>query len=454
MAGKTVNDFSTGSVWKIIVRMAIPMTLAQLVNILYNIVDRMYIGHIDGSGALALTGLGLCLPIISVVMAFSRLSGAGGSALFSIERGRGNLEEAECLMGNSFTLLLIFTVVLTVLGECFMEPLLYAFGASDATIIYALPYGRIYLAGNLFVMITLGMNGFINGQGFARIGMMTTLVGAVLNLILDPIFIFGFKLGVEGAAIATVLSQAASAAWVMQFLTGKRAQIRLKVKSLSLKVFRVKRILALGFSGFVMALTNSAVQIVCNSTLSVYGGDLYVGIMTVLNSIRELASLPVVGVSGAAEPVLGFNYGARKPERVRTGIRFLTVWSVCFSFVIWLLIRLMPEMLIGIFNSDPDLIAAGVPALRLYFCTFFMMALQFAGQSTFVSLGKSKQATFFSIFRKIIIVVPLTILLPRIPALGVTGVFAAEAISNVVGGIACFGTMILTVYRKIEKELA
>ncbi len=443
------NDFSQGSVWKTIVRMAIPTTLAQLINILYNIVDRMYIGHMDGAGALALTGLGLCMPLISIVMAFARLSGMGGGPLCSIERGRGDYDEAEKIMGNSFTLLVIFAVVLTALGEIFMEPVLYAFGASDQTIGYAADYGRIYLAGNLFVLISLGMNFFINAQGFARTGMITTVVGAVANIILDPVFIFVLDWGVKGAAFATILSQGLSAVWVLLFLTGKRAQLRLKKENLRLQKARVIRILSLGFSGFIMALTNSVVQVACNSVLQTFGGDLYVGVMTVINSIREVVSMPVQGLTNAAEPVLGYNYGAKKPNRVKAGIRFITICAFLYSFLVWVVIRVVPEPLIAIFNSDPALMEATIPALNLYFITFFMMALQFSGQSTFVSLGKSKQATFFSIFRKVIIVLPLTLILPRF--MGVSGVFWAEAISNVVGGLCCFGTMYLTVYRRLEQ---
>lgn len=450
MAAHNTNDFSQGSVWKIILRMAVPITTAQLINILYNVVDRMYIGHIPGAGALALTGLGLCLPVISIVMAFARLSGMGGGPLCSIERGRGNYEEAEKIMGNSFTLLLIFSVMLTVLGELFLRPMLYAFGASDSTIGYAMDYGRIYLLGNLFVLVSLGMNSFINAQGFARTGMVTTLVGAVANILLDPIFIFVLDMGVRGAALATVISQGLSALWVMVFLTGKKAQLRLKLSCMVLEGGRVRRILSLGFSGFVMALTNSVVQVASNSVLSIYGGDLYVGVMTVISSIREIVSMPVTGLTGAAEPVLGFNYGAKKPKRVKTGIRFITLCAIVYSLLVWLLLRLFPEFMISLFNDEPALIEAAVPALNLYFITFFMMALQFAGQSTFVSLGKSKQAVFFSIFRKVIIVVPLTIFLPRF--IGVSGVFWAEAISNVVGGTCCFVTMLLTVYRKLEKN--
>lgn len=349
--------------------------------------------------------------------------GHGGGPLCSIERGKGDLQEAERILGNSFTLLLIFAVALTVLGELFLRPLLYAFGASTDTIGYAVDYGRIYLAGNIFVLISLGMNNFINAQGFARIGMMTTVLGAVANILLDPLFIFVFGWGVRGAALATVISQALSALWVLKFLTGKRAILHLKLSCMKLHWERVKRILALGFSGFVMALTNSVVQVACNSVLSSFGGDLYVGVMTVINSIREIVTMPIQGLSGGAEPVLGFNYGAGKPRRVRQGIAFISVACAGFSLLVWVLVRAVPEPLIGLFNNDPELGRIGSAALQLYFCAFFMQALQFAGQSTFVALGKSKQATFFSIFRKVIIVVPLTLGLPHVAGLGADGVF-------------------------------
>ena len=444
-AARKTNDFSVGSVPGAILRMAVPMTLAQLINILYNIVDRMYIGHIPGAGSLALTGLGLCLPLISIVMAFARLSGSGGGPLCSIERGKGNLDEAEHIMGNAFTLLMIFAAALTLLGEVFLTPLLYAFGASPDTIGYGLSYARIYLAGNVFVLISLGMNFFINAQGFARTGMMTTLLGAVVNIILDPIFIFVLGWGVRGAALATVIAQALSALWVLRFLTGPKAILRLRLQYLRLRMRWVGRILSLGFSGFVMALTNSVVQVVCNTVLQSFGGDLYVGVMTVINSVREVVSMPVLGINNAADTVLGFNYGAGKPRGVRIGIVCIALVNVIYSLSVWALVRLIPGPMIRIFNADPDLIAAGIPALRLYFCAFFMMALQFSGQTAFVALGRSRQAIFFSIFRKIILVTPLTLLLPQM-GLGVSGVFWAEAISNVVGGMACFVTMLLTVY--------
>lgn len=442
------NDFSKGSMARNIVHMAVPMTVAQLINILYNVVDRMYLGRLPGH--LALTGLGLCLPIISIIMGFANLCGMGGSPLCSIHRGRGETEEAERIMGNSFTLLLLFGAGITAFCLLLRRPILYLFGASDLTFPYANDYLTIYILGTLFVMIGLGMNPFINAQGFSRMGMVTVTVGAVVNIVLDPIFIFGLDLGVRGAALATVISQACSAVWVLRFLTGRRAILKLRLSALPLHVGRVRRILGLGTSGFVMSMTNSLVQVLCNATLQAWGGELYVGVMTVINSIREVISMPVQGITNGCQPVLGYNYGAGEYRRVRQGIRFTTVLTMGYSLAAWLLVLIFPGALIRIFNDEADLIAAGIPAFRLYFATFFCMSFQFIGQSVFVGLGRSRQAVFFSLLRKAFIVAPLTLLLPVL-GLGVDGVFLAEPISNVVGGLACLLTMYAVVYRPLGR---
>ncbi len=431
-----------------ILQMALPMTVAQLINILYNIVDRMYLGKLPGH--LSLTGLGLCLPIISILMGFANLCGMGGAPLCSIHRGKGEDGEAERILGNSFALLLLFGAGLTALGLAFRRPILYLFGASDLTFPYANDYLTIYLLGTLFVMIGLGMNPFINAQGFSRMGMMTVALGAAVNIVLDPIFIFALDMGVRGAALATVLAQGCSALWVLKFLTGRRALLRLRWNTLRLQAARVRRILALGASGFVMSMTNSLVQVLCNASLQHYGGDLYVGVMTVINSIREVVSMPVQGITNGCQPVLGYNYGAGEYERVRRGIRFTTVLTVGYSVAAWALVMAVPELLIRIFNDEPELIAAGIPAFRLYFAAFFCMSFQFIGQSVFVGLGRSRSAVFFSLLRKAFIVAPLTLLLPGL-GMGVDGVFAAEPVSNVLGGLACLLTMYVTVYRRLGR---
>lgn len=431
-----------------ILQMALPMTVAQLINILYNIVDRMYLGRLPGH--LSLTGLGLCLPIISILMGFANLCGMGGAPLCSIHRGKGENGEAERILGNSFALLLLFGTGLTALGLAFRRPILYLFGASDLTFPYANDYLTIYLLGTLFVMIGLGMNPFINAQGFSRMGMMTVALGAAVNIVLDPIFIFALDMGVRGAALATVLAQGCSALWVLKFLTGRRALLRLRWNTLRLQAARVRRILALGASGFAMSMTNSLVQVLCNASLQHYGGDLYVGVMTVINSIREVVSMPVQGITNGCQPVLGYNYGAGEYERVRRGIRFTTVLTVGYSVAAWALVMAVPELLIRIFNDEPELIAAGIPAFRLYFAAFFCMSFQFIGQSVFVGLGRSRSAVFFSLLRKAFIVAPLTLLLPGL-GMGVDGVFAAEPVSNVLGGLACLLTMYVTVYRRLGR---
>ncbi|MCC8181917.1 MAG: MATE family efflux transporter [Clostridiales bacterium] len=443
------QDFSTGKMWKNITRQAIPLTVAQLVQLLYNIVDRIYIGHLSEVGSLALTGVGVTFPITTLILAFANLFGTGGAPLFSIRRGAKDEEMAKSIMGNVFTLILISSVIIMLSLYLFRVPLLYLFGASDATILYADSYLKIYLFGTIFSMVVTGMNGFIGALGFPKTAMWTTIIGAVLNLILDPIFIFGLSLGVEGAAAATVISQCVSAVWVIRFLIAGNTDICLRPSYMKLHRHIVGSVLGLGVSGFMQQATNCLVQIVCNATLQNYGGDLYVGIMTIINSVREIASLPVTGISSGGQPVLGYNYGAKKPKRVKAGIRFMALTGIVYTAVMWLIIELFPGALIRIFSDDAQTIAFGIRAMRIYFFGFVFMSLQFMGQSAFVGLGKSKRAVFFSILRKVVIVVPLTVTLPMLSDLGTDGVFLAEPVSNLLGGLACFLTMYVTLYRKL-----
>lgn len=450
MAKNNINDFSSGEVYKHIVRMAIPMTIAQLVQVIYNIVDRIYIGHLPDASSLALTGLGITFPVITLIAAFTNLFGNGGAPLCSIERGRGDEEKAERIMGVTFLCLLCVSLVAMAIGYGFMKPLMYLFGASDDSYVYAADYLRIYLLGTPFVMAGTGMNGFINSQGFGKAGMVTVVAGAVLNIILDPLFIFALDMGIKGAAIATVISQLISAVWVIAFLNGRKTILKIKKSNMVFDGGIIKEIVGLGLSGFFVEATNGAVQIACNSTLRLFGGDIYVGIMTAVNSVRDLFTLPVRGISSGAQPVIGYNYGAGKADRVKSGIKFMVAISVIYTLAAWIVVLSIPEMLIGIFNSEAALVKLGTPALKIYFFGFIFMALQFSGQSTFVALGQSKHAIFFSLLRKIVIVVPFTLLLPRI-GLGVDGVFMAEPISNIVGGIACFTTMCFTVKRLLRE---
>lgn len=441
------NDFSRGSIPRNIMGLALPMTAAQLVNVLYSVVDRIYLGHLPESDSLALTGLGITMPIVSILMGFANLCGTGGAPLCSISRGRGDDREAERVMGNAFALLLLLGAASTAFFLALKEPILYLFGASPDTFPYADGYMSIYLCGTLFVMVSLGMNPFINAQGFGRTGMMTVLLGAAVNIALDPVLIFVLHMGVRGAALATVFSQALSAAWVLLFLTGKRAILRLRRENIRLDRGRTARIISLGLSGFFVNLTNSLVQVVCNATLQYYGGDLYVGVMTIINSIREVFAMPVQGLTNGSQPVAGYNYGARLYSRVRQSIRFSVGVTMTYSCLFWLAAMVLPGPMIRIFKDDPAVIQAGVPALRVYFSLFLFMSLQIAAQGVFVGLGKSKQAVFFSLLRKAVVNAPLTVLLAM--WMGAGGVFAAEAVSQLVGGLTCFTTMYITVYRPL-----
>lgn len=446
------NDFSSGPVWKCIVSQAIPLTIAQLVQLLYNVVDRIYLGHLEEGNSLALTGVGLTFPVVTLIMAFTALFGNGGVPLFSMERGGGDEEKAGKILGNSFGLLLVSAVILTALGYLFSRPVLFAFGASEESIVYAGEYLNIYLAGTLFSMVATGMNGYINAQGFPKIGMLSVLIGAVINIVLDPILIFALDMGVSGAALATVISQAVSAAWVLRFLFGRKAVVPLQVQNIKIRKDITAEIAKLGTSNFIMQGTTCAVQVVCNKTLQTYGGDIYVGIMTVANSVREIFSLPVFGIVNGAQPVISFNYGAKAYKRTRAGIRFNALIGICYTALAWILVLLFPGFWFGIFSDDVQMMSAGIGMLKIYFFGFVFMALQFAGQSTFQAVGDAKHAIFFSLLRKAFIVVPLTILLPM-AGLGVKGVFLAEPISNVIGGTACFSTMLMTVYKKLKKSI-
>ena len=439
--------------WEAVLKMAVPLILAQLVTTLYSIVDRMYIGHMAGVGSLALTGLGLTSPIIGIINACAALCGSGGGPLCSIARGRGDLKDAERIMGNGLTMLLIIGVAVTVLFLAFLKPILFLLGASEATYPYAAEYGRIYILGTVFVMLSLGMNYFINAQGFARIGMLTVTIGAILNIILDPIMIFVMHLGIRGAAVATVISQAVSAVWAMEFLCSKRSILDLTISNMRLRWSIVRRILALGVTGFVMQATGALVTMTANVQLRTFGGDLYVGAMTVINSVKDVCLLICTGLTHGAQPVLGYNYGAGAYSRVRQGIRFVACASVAYAVFCWGVVMLIPQTLIRVFNSEPALLEICVPAMRIYFCAFAFMSLQMTGQCTFVGLGKSRQATFFSLLRKVFIVVPLIFLLPQIPFFGVRGIFWSEPISDLIGGTACCLTMYFTVYRKLGDDL-
>lgn len=451
---RTDSDFSQGSISSNILRLSMPMLLAEIVHVLYNIVDRIYIGHIEGSGTAALTGVGVTLPLITLIGAFAGLCSTGGAPLCSIARGEGNDRKASAIQDTCFTLLICFGLALTLLLRVFSRPLLTLLGADADTLPFAFGYFRIYVWGTTFSLISLGINAFINMQGFPKIGMGTVIIGAAVNIALDPLFIYTFHMGAPGAALATVISQLISALWACKFLIGKKAVLPLR--SLRLEKQYLAPIFKLGVTGFCFRVTNSFTEAVANITLKVWGGalsTLYIGAMSVIYSIRDVAQLPASAISGGSQPFLGYNYGAKLYKRVRDGIRFETELMCGIMMALYLLLMLFPEKLMGMFTADQELIRIGAPCFRMFFCVFIFMAFQQVGQSIFVALNRPKFALFFSLLRKIGLILPLTLLLPRI-GLGVNGVFWAEAISELVGGIACYATMEMTVGKELRKALS
>ena len=451
-------DFENGTVTGNILEAALPMLVAQILNLLYNIVDRIYIARIAEVGTAALGAVGLCFPLIVIITAFANLFGNGGAPLFAIQRGQKDERKAVAIMDTSFTMVCASAIVLMVVGFLFARPILILFGASDNSLVYALPYMMIYLLGTLPSMVAVGMNPFINAQGYSLIGMCSVAVGAGANLLLDPLFIFGLGFGVRGAAIATVLSQCLSAIFVFYFLT-KKSELKvrlLKKNEIAACIGYAKNIISLGMAGFIMQLTNSLVTICCNNVLSVTGGDIYISVMTIISSVRQLVETPIHAMSEGSSPILSYNYGARRPARVRKAGMVMGALILAYSAVIWSIIILEPRPLIRIFSSDAQLIKDAVPALNQYFAAFIFMDLQYMGQTVFKSLNKKKQAIFFSMLRKVFIVVPLTYLMPYALHMGTDGVFLAEPVSNVIGGTLCFATMLITVLpelKRMEKAL-
>ena len=446
-------DFENGSLTGNIFRAALPMLVAQFLNLLYNIVDRIYIARIPDVGTTALGAVGLCFPIIMIITACSNLFGSGGAPLFSIARGEGNREKAGLLMNTSFTMVLACGACLMVIGLFFARPILFLFGASKDAIVYAYPYLMIYLLGTIPSMISTGMNPFINAQGYATTGMLSVVIGAVANLLLDPLFIFVFHLGISGAAIATILSQTLSALFVLYFL---RRKAEYKVRLLTRKELPACRkkaadIVSLGTAGFIMQLTNSLVSICCNNVLSVTGGDLYISVMTIVSSVRQMVETPIYAITEGSSPIISYNYGANRPKKVFQAGATMAAMALVYTLLMWSVIIHAPHFLISIFSSDPSLIADTVPALKLYFAAFIFMLLQYVGQTIFKSLNKKKQAIFFSLLRKVFIVVPLTYLLPYALHMGTNGVFMAEPVSNIIGGSLCFITMLVTVLPELKR---
>ena len=448
-------DYKNDRIGALIVKTSIPMLVAELLNLLYSIVDRIYIGRISMAEGSALSGIGLCFPFIIIVTGFSNMYGMGGSALFSIELGRQNKRKAIAILNTTFRLAIVTAVLITVFGEIFSRGLLFLLGADMETMKSALPYLRIYTLGTFFVLISSSMYPFINASGFPRIGMLSIAIGTILNIVLDPLFIFLFNMGVKGAAIATIISQAVSMCISLGFILSGKNEFRLAgvcSEDDSGRVFPYSGdIISLGTAPFIMSCTNSLVSISCNRVLMSVGGSNYVSIMTIITSIRQILDTPVSSIANGTSPIISFNYGNQQPERIRETIRIMISISIVYTATVWVLIELWPRLFIGMFTNSMDLIELAVPAVHIYFFAFVFQAFQHCGQAVFKAINKKRQAIFFSLFRKVIMVVPLTYLLPYAFGLGTNGVFIAEPISNFVGGVTCFTTMVFVLKKELNQ---
>lgn len=422
----------TQPVGKLLVKLAVPTVISQIVNMLYNIIDRVYIGHIPGDGSLALTGMGICMPIILIISAFAALVASGGAPRASICMGKGDDESAEKILGGCFAMQIIISAILTVVLLIWDKPLLLAFGASENTIDFAVEYMNIYAIGTVFVQLTLGMNAFITAQGFANIGMITVSIGAVANIILDPIFIFGFGMGVKGAAVATVISQALSCAWTIAFLTGKKTFLRLKKSNFFGAPKLVLPCVALGLSAFIMQASESVISVCFNSSLLKYGGDVAVGAMTILTSVMQFAMLPLQGIAQGAQPITSYNYGAGNAKRVKKTFRLLLVVCLCYSFLLWGCVMLFPRIFAGMFTTDASLTEFTVHAMRVYFAVMFIFGIQIACQMTFVSIGNAVCSIIVAIMRKFVLLIPLIYILPNFISDKTTAVYTAEPVADII----------------------
>lgn len=445
---------ATEPIGRLLVKLAVPTVAAQMINMLYNIVDRIYIGHIPGTGSLALTGVGVCMPLIMIISAFAALVGNGGAPRASILMGKGDKEKAEKILGNCFTTQLIISVILTFVMYLFNRPLLLAFGASENTIEYAVSYMNIYALGTLFVQLTLGMNTFITAQGFAKTGMLSVLIGAIVNIALDPIFIFAFNMGAAGAAMATIISQACSCIWVLSFLFGKKTTLRIKKQNLALKPEIILPCLALGLSLFIMQASESIISVCFNSSLLKYGGDVAVGVMTILTSVMQFAMLPLQGLGQGAQPIMSYNYGAKNTSRVKKAYFLLLKASLCYSFVLWLLVMLFPQIFAGMFTPDAELIAFTKTALRIYMAVMFIFGIQISCQMAFNSLGKAVSSIIVAVMRKFVLLIPLIYIMPHIYTADKThAVYMAEPAADIIA-VTFTAILFSFQFKKALKELS
>lgn len=449
-AATAAKDMGSGSVKKWMAQLAIPAVVGQVINLLYNIVDRIYIGHIPEIGGTALTGVGLFSPILMLITAFAMLAGSGGAPRAAIAMGKGDKDEAEKIVGNCFTVLCITAVILTAVFYVTAPDLLRLFGASDSTLPYAVDYGRIYILGSVFVLIVMGMNPFITTQGFAKISMLTTVIGAVINIVLDPIFIFALDMGVQGAALATVLSQAVSAVWILRFLTGTKTTLHLRLSNMKLIPGIILPCLGLGISTFVMLSTESLLSISFTSSLSRYGGDIAVGAMTVLTSINQLLTMPLQGICQGGQPIISFNYGAGKRERVKEAFRCQFITCILYTTVFWLALMLFPRVFAGMFTSDTALVDYTVWALRIFLAGGFAIGFQISCQQAFMALGQAKVSLLLACLRKLILLIPLIFILPCFFADKAFAVFLAEPVSDILAAAVTTATFFIR-FNKILK---
>lgn len=445
-------DLGKDPVGRLLFTLAVPTITSQVVNALYNIVDRMYIGHIPGEGAAALTGLGVCFPLIMLISAFANLIGMGGAPRASIMMGHGDEKAAERILGNCFATLVALAVALTAFSFAFMRPMLMLFGASEATIGYAVDYMEIYAAGTIFVQLTLGMNVFITAQGFSKISMMTVVIGAVTNIVLDPVFIFVLGMGVRGAAWATVISQAVSAVWALRFLCGGRAVLKLRRENIKVSRAVIMPCVALGFAPFVMQSTESLLVLSFNSSLLKYGGDVAVGAMTILSSVMQFAMLPVQGLTQGAQPIVSYNYGAGNPERMKRAFMLLLKSCLVCTAALWTLSMVCPGLFVRIFTDDPELTATASWALRIYMAGIGIFGAQVACQQTFIALGNSRTSSFLAMLRKIILLIPLIYILPHFFDDKVFAVFFAEPVADVIA-VATTVTLFSHEFRRLLRSM-
>ena len=454
MREKVIN-LGDGNIKSLLFKLALPAIIAQLVNVLYNIVDRIFIGRIP-NGGIAMAGVGVAFPIIMIVAAFSALIGSGGAPIAAIKMGEKKNDEAEKIMSNSFGALVIIGLVMTIGFLIFKEPLLWAFGASEATISYASEYLGIYLIGTVFVQIALGMNPFVNTQGFAKIGMATVVIGAVINIILDPILIFGFDLGVKGAALATVIGQLVSAIWVLKFLFGKKSTLKIRKEHIIPKLKILLPIMALGVSPFIMQATESLVIIIMNNQLLRFGGDLAVGAMTIMSSIMQIIILPLIGLSQGAQPIISYNFGAGRLDRVKKTFKLLIISCVVYSTTMWLLLMTVPEVFVRIFNNDPQLLEITSWSIKIFFAGILIYGAQVGCQQTFLALGQAKISLVLALLRKIILLIPLALLLPMIFENKLAGVLMAEPAADIIAAtitIIAFAIFYKKQLSNIDKEI-